>query len=190
MISSQHNMATSRSKTLSKTDLLSWRNEAIVRAFERNITTSDIAHIFDVTQRQVQRLQARWYKDGDIAPVRRPGRPRSAQRTRARRTMAEKVARDPLRTVADLSRESGISRTTGGRVMKELGLRSRAREGRQKLTARDKNKRQFFRWLGGDIGDNSLLVMDGAPARTANVTQAAKSRLIGEVGGALSGKQD
>ncbi len=57
---SQHNMATSRSKTLSKTDLLSWRYDAIICAFERNIATSNIAHIFDVTQRQVQRLQAQW----------------------------------------------------------------------------------------------------------------------------------
>ncbi len=55
----QH-MATSRSKTLSKTDLLSWRNDAIIRAFERNIATSDIAHIFDVTRCQLQRLQVQW----------------------------------------------------------------------------------------------------------------------------------
>ncbi len=50
---------------------------------------------------------------------------------------------------------------------------------------------QFFCWLGGDISKNSLLVMDGAPAHTANVMQAAMSRLMGEVGGAgvLLGKQ-
>ena len=38
---SQHNMAMSRSKTLLKTDLLSWRNDAIICAFKRNIATSN-----------------------------------------------------------------------------------------------------------------------------------------------------
>ena len=38
---SQHNMATSRSKTLSKTDLLSWDNDAIIHAFKRNIAMSN-----------------------------------------------------------------------------------------------------------------------------------------------------
>ncbi len=50
--------------------------------------------------------------------------------------------------------------------------------------------RQFFCWLGGDIAENSLLIMDGAPAHTANAMHAAMSRLICEVGGALLGKQD
>ncbi len=216
--------------------------------------------------------------------------------------IAEKVARDPVPTVTDLSRESGISRRTGGnvtfagtldhhqnvsiggRVIKELDLQSRACERCQKLTARDKNKRleqargllqqlrdrlraqifvdevhfelnlylnstkdhiieavtgdardaginahcrneglmilgvfvsdgrswchvyqrhetvsgrtfttamrQFFCWLGGDITENSLLIMDGAPAHTANATQVAMSRLMGKVGGAQLGKQD
>ncbi len=49
---------------------------------------------------------------------------------------------------------------------------------------------QFFCWLGGNIGVNSLLVMDGALPHTANVMQAAMTRLMGEVGGALLGKQD
>ncbi len=78
-ICSQHTMATNRSKTSFKVDLLSWRNEAIVRAFERNVNTSNIAYILDVTQRLVQRLMASWFDDGDIAPVRRLGRPRSAR---------------------------------------------------------------------------------------------------------------
>ncbi len=50
--------------------------------------------------------------------------------------------------------------------------------------------RQFFCWLGGDNGKNSLLVMDEAPAYTANMMQVAMSRLMGEVEGALLGKQD
>ncbi len=62
-------MATNRSKTLSKADLLSWHNDTIIWAFERNITTADIVHIFGVTQCQVQCLQAWWHEDGDIAPV-------------------------------------------------------------------------------------------------------------------------
>ncbi len=68
----------------------------------------------------VQRLMAQWYDDSDIAPVRRLGRPRSAQWINACCMIAEKVARDPVQTVMDLSRESGISRMTGGRVVKEL----------------------------------------------------------------------
>ncbi len=48
--------------------------------------------------------------------------------------------------------------------------------------------REVFCWLGGDIGENSLLVMDGAPVH--NVTQAVMTRLMGEVGGGLLGKQD
>ncbi len=121
-------MVTCRSKTLSKTDLLSWCNEAIARAFERDINTADIAHIFDVTQRQVQRLRAQWHENGDITPVQRPGHPCSAQHLQARHTIAQKVARDPVQTVADLSRQSGISRMTGGVIIKELGLQSHARE--------------------------------------------------------------
>ncbi len=50
--------------------------------------------------------------------------------------------------------------------------------------------RQFFCWLGGDIPQNSLLIMDSPPAHTANVTQAVMSRLMAEVGGVLLGKQD
>ncbi len=49
---------------------------------------------------------------------------------------------------------------------------------------------EFFHWLGGHIPENSLLIMDGAPAHTANATQAAMSRLMGEVRGTLLGKQD
>ncbi len=49
---------------------------------------------------------------------------------------------------------------------------------------------QFICWLGGDIAENSLLTRDGVPAHKANVMQAAMSRLMGEVGGTLLGKQD
>ncbi len=49
---------------------------------------------------------------------------------------------------------------------------------------------QLFCWLVGDIAQNSLIIMDGAPAHTANVTQAVMSRLMAEVGGVLLGKQD
>ncbi len=38
---SQHSMTTSRSKTLSKTHLLSWCNDAIIHAFKRNIAMSN-----------------------------------------------------------------------------------------------------------------------------------------------------
>ncbi len=133
-------MATSRSKTLSKMDLLSGCNEAIICGFERNLTTSGTAHIFDVMQHQMQRLMAWWYDNGNIAPVQRPGQPHSAQWTHACSTIAEKVAPDPVWTVMDLSRESVVSRTTGRRAVKELGLWSCTCERQQKLTALDKTK--------------------------------------------------
>ncbi len=277
-------MTTKRSKTLSKTDLITWQNEAIARAFERNVSTADIGHGFDMTQHQVQRLQKQWYEHGNIAPVPKPGRPRTNGRINAARTFQEKVARNPVRTAADLSRESHISRRTGGRVLKDLGLRSRACQRRQKLTRADKLKRlergsrllrrlhdgvgprifldearfelnpyfnstkdrvmearagdagnaginkcrwtqglmvlgvflsdgrswlhifqqgqtvtartfiaamcRFFHWLGGGIDPNSLLLMDGASAHTANATQAAMSRLMNGVRGALLAKND
>ena len=90
--------------------------------------TSDIAHVFGMTQRQVQRLMKQWCEDGNIVPVLKPGHPSTAQRVCTQRMIADKVARDPVQTVKDLCRESGTSRTTGGRVVKELGLRSRAGE--------------------------------------------------------------
>ncbi len=45
---------------------------------------------------------------------------------------------------------------------------------------------RFFHWLGGGID----LIMDGASAHTANATQAAMSRLMNGVGGALLAKND
>ncbi len=57
-------MATGRSKTPSKTDLLSWRTKVIVRAFERNVTPSDVVHICEV--RRVQRPMARWFGTSNI----------------------------------------------------------------------------------------------------------------------------
>ncbi len=90
-------MAITRSKTLSKTDLLLWCNEAIVHAFERNLNTSNIAHIFDMTQHQVKWLMARWYEDSSIAPVPKPRYPCSAQQVHAQSTIAKKVAQNPIR---------------------------------------------------------------------------------------------
>ncbi len=134
-------MATKRSKTLSKTDLITWRNEAIAQAFERNVSTADIGHVFDMTQHQVQRRQKQWYEHGNIAPVPKPGRPRTNGWINVAQTFQEKVARNPVRTAADLSPESHISCWTGDRVLKDLGLCSRARQRRQKLTRADKLKR-------------------------------------------------
>ncbi len=42
-----------------------------------------------------QWLQAQWYEDSDITPVRRPGCPRSAQWMRAHRTIAGKLSETP-----------------------------------------------------------------------------------------------
>ncbi len=135
-------MATPRSKTLSRTDLNAWRNAAIGRAFGRNLSIADIAHVFDLSQRQVRHLKVKWRATGDLTPAPIVGRPRSVSRIRAQRSFRNKVRTNPVRTAAQLSREAGVSRRTGGRVMTDLGLRSRARERRQKLTPRDKVKRK------------------------------------------------
>ncbi len=50
--------------------------------------------------------------------------------------------------------------------------------------------RCFFHWLGGGIDPNSLLIMDGASAHTADATQAAMSWLMNGIGGALLTKND
>ncbi len=119
-------MATRRSKTLSKTDLMASRNAAIVRAFTLpHVSNEDIAHIFDLKLRQVQNLRVKWRTTGDLTPVPKPGRPTSATTIRARSTIRRRVAQNPVQTVAQLSRDTGVSRTTGGRVIAALGLRSR-----------------------------------------------------------------
>ncbi len=53
-------MVTARSKTLSKTDLLTWRNAEIERAFQCGITVGHLAHIFDLTDRQIYGLKKKW----------------------------------------------------------------------------------------------------------------------------------
>ena len=124
-------MVTHRSKTLSKTDLLSWHNEAIARAFERDINTADIAHTFDVTQQQVQRLRAQWREDGDIAPVQRPGCPHSAQHLRACHTIRKslgiqcKLSQTSADSVASQGQQVGLSsRNLGCGLMHETDNRN------------------------------------------------------------------
>ena len=64
-------MATPRSKTLSRTDLNAWCNAAIGRAFGHNLSIADIAHVFDLSQRQVRHLKVKWRATGDLtlAPI-------------------------------------------------------------------------------------------------------------------------
>ncbi len=76
-------MVTARSKTLSKTDLLTWRNAAIEHAFQCGITVGHLGHIFDLTERQIYSLK-KW--EGQVlALIPKQGKPQSEARVRAQR---------------------------------------------------------------------------------------------------------
>ncbi len=89
-------MTTKQSKTLSKTDLITWQNEAIAWAFGRNVSRVDMGHVFNMTQCQVQHLQKQWYKHSDIGPVPKPDCPHTDGWISVARTFQEKVARNLL----------------------------------------------------------------------------------------------
>ena len=119
-------MATPRSKTLSRTDLNAWCNAAIGRAFGHNLSIADITHVFDLSQWQIHHLKVKWRATGDLTLAPIVGHPRSASRIRAQCSFRNKVQTNPVRTIAQLSREAGVSRRTGGQVMTDHGLCSRA----------------------------------------------------------------
>ncbi len=68
-------MANARSKTLSKTDLLTLRNAAIEHAFQCGITVGHLSHIFDLTEGQIYGLKKKWEDGQNLAPVPKQGRP-------------------------------------------------------------------------------------------------------------------
>ncbi len=107
--------------------------------------------------------------------------PHTNSQMNAAQTFQEKVARNPVRTAADLSQESHISHWTGGRVLKDLGLCSRARQQRQKLTWADKLKRlkrgrQLFRRLCDGVGP--WIFLDKAHFELNPYLNSTKDRVI------------
>ncbi len=106
--------------------------------FQCGITTGHLAHIFDHTERQIRDLRKKREGGQDGALIPKQGRRQSEARVHAQCNIRDKVRRDPVRTVAQLSKVVNISWFTSSRVMDHLNLRSRAHQRRQKVTARDK----------------------------------------------------
>ncbi len=132
-------MTMPHSKTLSKTDLLTWWNAAMEHAFERNLLVTDVAHVFDIQECQVYGLKKKWREGQDLTQVARPGCPCSHDQ--AWRNFQDSIAANPMHTVAQLSFNAHVSRMTSGCIMKDIGMKSRARECHQTLLPRDKRQR-------------------------------------------------
>ncbi len=96
----------------------------------------------------------------------------------------EKVRCDPLHIVAKLSRDAGISRCTGGCVMGNLNMRSRAHQKGLKLMARDKWQchqqcRQLLQRL--HAGTGPCIFLD--EAKIDLMWNSTKDRIIERVAG-------
>ncbi len=61
-------MTTPRSRTLSKTDLSTYRNGAISRVFDKGFGASEVTNVFGIATRQAQRLRKKWADGEDPAP--------------------------------------------------------------------------------------------------------------------------
>ncbi len=112
----------------------------------------------------------------------KPGSRRSA-------TVRDKVRRDPLHTVAKLSREAGISKYTGGQVMGDLNLRSRAQQKRLKLTTRDKRQclQQCTQLLQRLCAGTGLRIfLDEAKIDLMPYQNSTKDQIIERVAGTLT----
>ena len=60
---------------------------------------------------------------------------------RAKKAIRRKILVYPLRSIRKMAVEANISKSAAARIVRELGVRSRARSKRQKLTDTDKEKR-------------------------------------------------
>ncbi len=121
-----------------QTDPLILRNAAM--AIQCGITTGHLAPVFDLTERQIRGLRKKWDDGQDLAAIPKQGRPRSEAWVCAPCNNRDKARRDPVQTVTLLSREGGISWSTSSHVVGNLNLMSRAHQGRQKHTAKDKRQ--------------------------------------------------
>ena len=116
----------------------------IVRALRRGLPVKFLAKTFAKSPRYVQMLQRKTILGGRDAlrcSTNKRGPKVSPRVHQALAAFQAKIQEDPRRTVRQLSRESGISHVTGLKILKKLGLRSRARRRRLFLTAAGKEKR-------------------------------------------------
>ena len=89
----------------------------------------------------MRRLRRRRIQEGLTAPSKQPGRPLTAQVRRATFEFEEKIRANPVRSVRQLAKESGISASTGLQILRRLGYASRTRLRQQKLTDANKERR-------------------------------------------------
>ncbi len=120
---------------------LAWRNRRILRNLRNKVPLPTVARLFGLSADRVYRIKRNFLETGALAGAPRTGRPISYKMLRARVNIKRKVDRDPRRTAAGLAREAGISKTSAVLVLRSLGLASRARRRKQKLTPADKAKR-------------------------------------------------
>ncbi len=80
----------------------------------------------ELLQRQVRHFKVKWTVTGDLTPAPIEGCPTRAAHIHAQHSFQNKLRTNPVCTVAQLSSEAGVSQRTGGRVMEELELCSRA----------------------------------------------------------------
>ena len=139
VIASQASSAASRRRQ--PCDIGAWRNKLIVRGLRRGHSKETIADLFRISVKSVLRIKRRYDLTGLTAPIRH-GSLEQQTTTEARQTFEEEIMRDPVTTNRKLSRLTGVSEATGCRIMRQLGVRSRARQRRQELTDFDKMRRK------------------------------------------------
>ena len=115
----------------------------IVRALRRGLPVTFVAKTFAKSPSYVRKLRAKAILGGRsaLSYKKRPGPRLSAPVRAAIRAFRNKIRENPRQTVRQLSAAHGISHQTGLRILKMLGLRSRARRRRPFLTAAGKEKR-------------------------------------------------
>ena len=117
-----------------------WRNRRIIAALRKGVPAKEIAKTFGVSLTTIYRIKENKIKRGSCAPAWN-NRSKTLNALRAKRKMILLIRKNPLATCRGLSAKVGVSEATGRRILKSLGMKSRARLRRPKLTAENKLRR-------------------------------------------------
>ncbi len=115
----------------------------IVRALRRGMSVTFVAKTFGRSPAYVRKLRSDVILGGRAAlsQKKRPGPPHSRRFKVALEEFRARIQENPRQTVRQLSRVLGITHWMGLRILKALGLRSRARRRRPFLTTAGKERR-------------------------------------------------